>query len=242
MSQSLVEQFPKLSETSRTTYINWLQTVSEFLQEVESEQPQQLDPMQVGSIEATLKNIRNTVIGNVYMKQNFVELGLLPIVRKLLSMNPKSVITYGLVEVLNHSLTIVGTIAKSTVGYKSTLMNSLGESQSIISILHDMNFNEIVWQLLLSVKRLSDYPDPVISAVWRTLRIFSKLTIASTEIPFKVVQCAFDFCRSLFCLWSFHRSLKAEIQTTLPSFLRSHVMPLTKLFFWLKSTKCYRRR
>ena len=113
-NQSSMTRLPELSAESRDTYTSWISTVKESIEKIDRERFDSLDSMHIGSIESTLKNVRNTLIGNQYMKQNFVDLGLLPVTRAILTIDPKDSIKYGLLEWQIHALTIVGTIAKGT--------------------------------------------------------------------------------------------------------------------------------
>ena len=107
-----ITRLPEMSAESRNTYSEWIATIRQCLEGIDNGHFDALDPMHIGSIESTLKQIRNALIGNQYMKQNFVELGLLPVVRAILSINPKDAIKYGLLDWQTHALTIVGTVAK----------------------------------------------------------------------------------------------------------------------------------
>lgn len=107
-----ISQLPALSVESKATYSDWIESIRRCLDGLGTGSYDALDPMTIGSIESTLKQIRNTLIGNLYMKQNFVDIGMLPIVRTLLSINANDAIKYGLLEWHIHALTIVGTLAK----------------------------------------------------------------------------------------------------------------------------------
>lgn len=179
--QSSMTRLPDLSSESRDTYTGWITTIKEGLEKIDRERFDSLDSMHIGSIESTLKNVRNTLIGNQYMKQNFVDLGLLPVIRAILLIDPKDSIKHGLLEWQIHALTIVGTVAKGT-----TVLLIKGESLTGTQSLQEMDFSTIIWELLIRFQTIQECPESIVTAIWRTLRIIYKNAIASTEIAFKV--------------------------------------------------------
>lgn len=108
------------SETS-ILYESWMKTLTEgviFVQtKLREGQPNIIDPLLVNSSQLLLRKIRNTLIGNLYLKITFIRMNLAPILRDILSISPDIVYKWDLMSWHVHSLVILGTLAKSNTPF-----------------------------------------------------------------------------------------------------------------------------
>lgn len=183
--QYSIKKIPALSPESHARNLSLVNTISNALLDLEDalhgHDALDTDTAVVGSIGSTLRQIRNTLIGNPFMKLCFVELNMLYALGKILQIRPEQAIKFGLLEWQIHALVIVGTIVKMCASEPNSSAYAIISKQII-----ELDIHASVWELLIRyTQQKVDCPD-IATMAWRVLRILYRASLASCETPFKV--------------------------------------------------------